>query len=173
GRDFFHEPRHLSQLLDGLVGSGIVKPLFLKVAPFARTAELEMFLETAAPYPLVSGFSVNLPSRKPAGLSVPDSALARMPGAVSGKPAATAADHTIAELFRRMPRGRYRLIGSGGMFSAQDAYRKIRLGASMVQLMTALVYEGPGVIGEIHRGLARLLEADGFRHVADAVGVDA
>ena len=173
GRDFFHEPRHLSQLLDGLVGSGIVKPLFLKVAPFARTAELEMFLETAAPYALVSGFSVNLPSRKPAGLSVPDSALARMPGAVSGKPAATAADHTIAELFRRMPRGRYRLIGSGGMFSAQDAYRKIRLGASMVQLMTALVYEGPGVIGEIHRGLARLLEADGFRHVADAVGVDA
>jgi dihydroorotate dehydrogenase (fumarate)/dihydroorotate dehydrogenase len=79
----------------------------------------------------------------------------------------------LRELYRRMDRSRYRLIGSGGVFTAEDAYRKIRLGASLVQLMTALVYEGPGIAAQIHRGLARLLERDGVQHVAQAVGVDA
>ncbi len=120
----------------------------------------------------VSGFSVNLPAGKPAGLTSPEAELARMPGAVSGRPAAAAADRTIAELYRRMDRARHVIIGSGGVFSAAHAYRKIRLGASLVQLMTALVYEGPGVVGAINRGLAGLLEADGFAKVADAVGAD-
>jgi dihydroorotate dehydrogenase (fumarate)/dihydroorotate dehydrogenase len=72
-----------------------------------------------------------------------------------------------------MDRSRYHLIGSGGVFTAADAYRKIRLGATLVQLMTALVYEGPGVVGSINRGLAQLLERDGVKHVPDIVGVDA
>lgn len=126
-----------------------------------------------APARFVSGFAVNLPAGKPEGLMAPAPVLAAMPGAVSGAPAAIAADRTIRELFVRMDRARYRLIGSGGVFSADDAYRKIRLGASLVQLLTALVYEGPGIAATIHRGLARLLERDGFAQVSDAVGVDA
>ena len=96
-----------------------------------------------------------------------------MPGAVAGRPAAAAADATIRGPYRRMDRKRYRIIGSGGVFSAADAYRKIRLGASLVQLLTALVYEGPGVVTAINRGLARMVEADGLRNVAEAVGADA
>jgi dihydroorotate dehydrogenase (fumarate)/dihydroorotate dehydrogenase len=121
----------------------------------------------------VTGFSVNLPPGKPAGLRTPASELGAMPGAVSGPIAAAAADRTLSELYRRMDRSRYHLIGSGGIFTGEDAYRKIRLGASLVQLMTALVYEGPGIAAAINRDLARLLEADGIVNVADAVGVDA
>ena len=103
-----------------------------------------MSLEARDGARFVSGFSVNLPPGKPAGLTTPATQLAQMPGAVSGRPCAVAADRTIAELYRRMDQRRYRIIGSGGVFDAADAYRKIRLGASLVQLMTALIYEGPG-----------------------------
>ena len=59
------------------------------------------------------------------------------------------------------------------MFTGDDAYRKIRLGASLVQLMTALIYEGPAVVASINERLAQLLEADGLAHVSQAVGADA
>jgi dihydroorotate dehydrogenase (fumarate)/dihydroorotate dehydrogenase len=172
GRGFFHDRARLRCLLEGLATIGITKPLFLKVAPFGGIAELESFLQAVEPFGFVSGFSVNLPSGKPGGLSVDAAELACMPGAVSGRPAAAAADRAIAELYRRMDRARYRIIGSGGVFSAADAYRKLRLGASMVQLLTALVYEGPGVVARLNRGLAALLRSDGVAHAADAVGVD-
>jgi dihydroorotate dehydrogenase len=68
---------------------------------------------------------------------------------------------------------RYALIGSGGVSSAADAYLMIRLGASLVQLYTALVYEGPGVVRRITEGLAELAARDGLARVADAVGADA
>ena len=61
------------------------------------------------------------------------------------------------------------VIGEG-VFTAEQAYEKIRLGASLVQILTALVYEGPGVVKRINRGLAHLLARDGFATVADAVG---
>ena len=89
------------------------------------------------------------------------------------RPAAALADFCIRETFRRMDRKRHVLIGAGGVCTAEDAYAKIRLGASLVQLLTALIYRGPGVVRTITRGLARLLERDGVRHVADAVGADA
>ncbi|HEY2929372.1 quinone-dependent dihydroorotate dehydrogenase [Piscinibacter sp.] len=173
GRNFFHEPRRLQALLESLDRLGLAKPLFLKVAPFAGAGDVEAFLACVEPARCVSGFSVNLPSGKPGGLVTPAARLERMPGAVSGRPAADRADRTLVELYRRMDRARYRLIGSGGVFSAEDAYRKIRLGASLVQLLTALVYEGPAVVSCINRRLAGLLEADGFGHVGEAVGVDA
>lgn len=173
GRGFFHAPARLERLLHELDALAITKPLFLKVAPFPSLAELETFLATVEPAHCVTGFSVNLPPGKPPGLITPAAELAAMPGAVSGPAAAAAADRTLRELYRRMDRSRYRLIGSGGIFTAEDAYRKIRLGASLVQLMTALIYEGPGIAACINRDLERLLEADGVKHVADVVGVDA
>jgi dihydroorotate dehydrogenase (fumarate)/dihydroorotate dehydrogenase len=173
GRGFFQEPARLTRLLQELDALAVGKPLFLKVAPFPSLADLETFLATVEPARCVTGFSVNLPPGKPAGLVTPAADLAAMPGAVSGPVAAAAADRTLRELYRRMDRSRYRLIGSGGVFTAQDAYRKIRLGASLVQLMTALIYEGPGVAHAINRGLARLLESDGVEHLEQVVGVDA
>ena len=64
------------------------------------------------------------------------------------------------------------LIGAGGVSSAEDAYAKIRSGASLVQLLTALIYQGPGVVRRITAGLAQLLARDGVKIVADVVGAD-
>jgi dihydroorotate dehydrogenase len=65
------------------------------------------------------------------------------------------------------------LIGAGGISGAEDAYAKIRLGASLVQLLTALIYEGPVVVRRVTKGLAELLARDGVTRVREAVGVDA
>jgi dihydroorotate dehydrogenase len=64
------------------------------------------------------------------------------------------------------------LIGVGGIASGNDAYVKIRAGASLVQLYSALVYEGPGLVQRIKRDLAGFLARDGFASIADAVGAD-
>jgi dihydroorotate dehydrogenase len=70
-------------------------------------------------------------------------------------------------------KNRFVLIGTGGVFSAADAYKKIRLGASLVQMITGMIFEGPQVVSEINRGLVELLERDGFKNISEAVGVDA
>ena len=72
----------------------------------------------------------------------------------------------------RLTEGRVPLIGVGGIASGADAYERIRAGASLVQLYTALVYEGPGLVTRIKRELAGLLRRDGFASVAAAVGAD-
>ena len=71
-----------------------------------------------------------------------------------------------------MTAGKLPLIGVGGISSVEDAYAKIRAGASLLQIYTALVYEGPGLIKRIKRGLAAKLRAEGFTSIAQAVGAD-
>jgi dihydroorotate dehydrogenase len=68
--------------------------------------------------------------------------------------------------------GRVPVVGAGGVMSAEDAYAKIRAGASLVQVYTGLVYGGPGFVKRINEGLSRLLARDGFSRVEEAVGVD-
>jgi dihydroorotate dehydrogenase (fumarate)/dihydroorotate dehydrogenase len=162
GRGFFADLDRLRRLLAELGDVGVERPLFIKVAPFADGPDA--FLEAVAGAPFVSGFSVNLPPGKPPGLEHVEA-----PGAVSGRPAAAAALRTVAELYGAMDRDRYAVIGSGGVFDAGDALRMIRHGASLVQLYTALVYEGPGVVRAITAGLADRLGPDG---VAGALGAD-
>jgi dihydroorotate dehydrogenase len=169
GVGFFADRRRLRALLERLGETGVRRPLFVKVAPFAGEADLDSFLEAVDAAPFVSGFSVNLPPGRPAGFN----GAAGLPGAVSGPPCAPAALRTVAALYRRMDRTRLAIIGSGGIASGADAYAMIRRGASLVQLYTALVYEGPGVVGRVTSELASLVVRDGLARVGDAVGVDA
>lgn len=173
GRDFFADPLHLADCLAALGETHGEVPVFLKASPVGGTASIERILAAADPHPWIAGFMFNLPPGKPDGLATPRSVWADWPGAVSGRPFAPLADRCIAEMYRRMDRSRYVIIGAGGVFTAEDAYRKLRLGASMVQMLTALVYEGPGLVPRIVAGLGRLLERDGFSNVAEAVGVEA
>jgi dihydroorotate dehydrogenase len=63
------------------------------------------------------------------------------------------------------------IIGVGGIFNAEDAYEKIKAGASAVQIYTGWIYEGPGAVRDINLGLRRLLKRDGFKRISDAVGI--
>jgi dihydroorotate dehydrogenase len=174
GKDFFAQPGNISRFLECLCSFGITCPVILKIAPRDEPAEHERVLLECEPFPFVRGFCFNLPQGKPESLEFisPRSAFAHQPGAVSGKPVASLINRCIAGLYAKMDRQRYILIGTGGVFSAEDAYTKIRLGASLVQIYTAMIYEGPGVVKRISSGLVDLLERDGFHHVAEAVGCD-
>ncbi|MCL4796786.1 MAG: quinone-dependent dihydroorotate dehydrogenase [Bryobacteraceae bacterium] len=149
-----------------------MRPVLLKVAPFPDLAAMDAFLDAVAQVRFVSGFAVNLPPGKPPGLTTPAGRLRSMPGAVSGKPAEAAINQTLRDLYTRMDRKRYKLVAAGGIFTAQDAYRKIRLGASLVQLLTAMVFRGPGVVRQICEDLCGMLARDGYRSAAEAVGAD-
>ena len=172
GREFFADKANLAALLQALSQVDIRCPLFLKISPLYGLAGIEMVLEAVDGYPFVSGFIFNLPSVKPDNLCTPRSVWQDWPGAVSGRPVEGVINDCIRQTYRRMDRGRYRLIGAGGVFDAAQAYRKILLGASLVQLLTGLVYQGPGLVKRINRGLIALLERDGLDNIADAVGAD-
>jgi dihydroorotate dehydrogenase len=173
GRDFFADQGHLDACLSALDAIKLKLPVFLKVSPLGGVEAIERVLAAADSRGFVSGFMFNLPPVKPEGMNTPEKIWRARPGAVSGPPAAALADFCIRETFRRMDRKRHVLIGAGGISSAEDAYAKIRLGASLVQLLTALIYEGPGVVRRVTKGLAELLARDGVTHVREAVGVDA
>ncbi len=173
GRDFFADRGHLDACLSALDEIKLTLPVFLKVSPLGGVEAIERVLAAADSRGFVSGFMFNLPPVKPEGMHTPEKIWRALPGAVSGPPASALANVCIRETFRRMDRKRHVLIGAGGVSSAEDAYAKIRLGASLVQLLTALIYEGPGVVRRITTGLAELLARDGVKHVTEAVGVDA
>ncbi len=97
--------------------------------------------------------------------------MTRRGGGLSGVPLKVLALDALRD-FRRLTEGQIPLIGVGGIASGEDAYRRIRAGACLIQLYTALVYEGPGLVARIKRDLAGLLRRDGFKSVAEAVGAD-
>jgi dihydroorotate dehydrogenase len=92
-------------------------------------------------------------------------------GGLSGAPLRETANDACKLLFKHL-RGRVPIVGVGGVFTADDAYERIRAGAALVQLYTAVIYEGPAVVPRILSGLAERLERDGFSNVREAIGID-
>lgn len=172
GRDFFADAAHTAELLKRLSDQPIEKPLFLKVSPMGDEAADEALLEAVDPYDFVSGFIYNLAPGVHAELRSGRDIWEDRPGALAGRPVAEQQNSKIASLYRRMDRDRYAIIGTGGVSSAEDAYRKMKLGAAAVQLLTALVYEGPWVVKRINEGLCGLMDRDGVGAVSEIVGVD-
>lgn len=148
--------------------SGARPPLLVKIAPDLG-AEERADIAAAALAAGIDGIVVsNTTIARPPGLQ---SRSASEAGGLSGKPLLAPSTALLADIYR-LTDGRLPLIGVGGVASAADAYAKIRAGASLVQLYTALVYEGPALLGQIKRGLAELVRRDGFAAVGEAVGAD-
>jgi dihydroorotate dehydrogenase len=141
-------------------------PLLVKIAPDLAPEERADIAEVALATGLDGLIISNTTTARPPELR---SRQAPEPGGLSGRPLFRASTELLAEM-RRLTRGRVTLVGVGGVASGADAYAKIRAGASLVELYTALIYEGPGLVRRIKRELAALLRRDGFRSVAEAVG---
>jgi dihydroorotate dehydrogenase len=152
----------------GLTAEGPNHPIFLKVAPDLAPDDIPDIVETAVAHAIDGIIVGNTTLARPPTLRSPARAEA---GGLSGAPLMAPSTEQLAR-FHRAARGRLRLIGVGGVASGRDAYLKIRAGANAVQLYSALVFEGPGLIGRIRADLSALLAADGFANVAEAVGVD-
>lgn len=144
-------------------------PLLAKVGPDLTEAELQDIADVALATRLDGLIVGNTTVTRPAGLK---SGHASEAGGLSGRPLFELATSCLARMYAST-HGRIPIIGCGGVASGRDAYAKIRAGASLVQLYSALVYGGPGLVAEIKRELAACLRADGFESVAAAVGADA
>lgn len=171
GGEPFADPERLEALLTELDRIETSKPVFLKLSVDLEEAELRELLAVTDQH-RVHGFVLsNLSKRRDRPGFVPEE-LAKVPtGGLSGRPVFEPSNRQLATMYR-LAGERYRLIGVGGVFTAEHAYAKIRQGASLVQLITGMIYGGPQTIGEINRGLVRLLRRDGFGSVAEAVGAD-
>lgn len=143
------------------------KPLFVKVAPDLDDADLESLAE--AVLGRASGIVATNTTVSREGLRSP---ARREEGGVSGRPLREQATRVLRTLYR-LTRGALPLVGVGGIFTARDAYERIKAGASLVEVYTGFVYEGPGLPRRIVAGLRELLDRDGLRTLADAVGLEA
>ena len=148
------------------IASGADYPVFLKVAPDLEEGEVEAIVETVVGAGLDAIIVSNTTIARPETLR---SAQAGEGGGLSGAPL-LAPSTAVLKRFHAAAAGRVALIGAGGIADGAGAYAKIRAGARAVQLYSALVYGGPGLVTRIKRDLAARLRADGFAAVEDAVG---
>jgi dihydroorotate dehydrogenase len=152
----------LAEVRDALPPAGRA-PIFLKVAPDLADGEVEAITEAAVTHGL-SGLVVSNTTTSRPPLRSPHG---QESGGLSGAPLTALSTRVLAE-FAAAASGRLCLIGAGGVASGDDAYAKVRAGASAEQLYSALVFEGPGLVRRIKRELAARLRADGFSSVAEA-----
>ncbi len=143
-------------------------PLLFKLAPDLDEAGLADAAEVALATGLDGLIMGNTTVSRPPDLASSDRAEA---GGLSGRPLRVLATRKLADL-HRLTGGRIPIVAAGGIASGQEAYARIRAGASLVQLYSALVYEGPGLVRRMTRDLAACLRRDGFASVGEAVGAD-
>ena len=141
-------------------------PLLVKLSPDLPDPAVEDALDLVDELDLDGVVATNTTTDRPASLRSHNRAET---GGLSGKPIERRATEMVRFVAERTD---VPVVGVGGVATAEDAYRKIRAGASVVQLYTGLIYRGPGIARDINRGLLDLLERDGFDSVEDAVGVD-
>jgi len=142
-------------------------PLLLKIAPDLDDRALDDIADAA----FSGGLDGLIVSNTTIARPVLKSARAKETGGLSGAPLFVPSTRVLKEMRKRLG-SKLALVGVGGVASGADAYAKIRAGATLVQLYTALAYEGPGLIGRIKRDLLLCLDRDGFARVSDAIGAD-
>ncbi len=140
------------------------KPLLVKIAPDLDTTVIEEIAQMALSVG-VSGLIATNTTVERSGLRTGSHEV----GGLSGRPLAERA-HAVLRTAYRAVEGRLPIIGVGGIFSAGEAYERIRAGASLVQIYTGMIYEGPFLARHIVRGLIRMMEREGLPHLRDAVG---
>jgi dihydroorotate dehydrogenase len=143
-------------------------PVFVKIAPDQTEAQMQdiadVTLASGIDGIIISNTTMSRPLKIPADM-------AGQAGGLSGKPLLAMSTKILGDMYK-LTQGKIPLIGVGGVSSGADAYSKIRAGASLVQIYTSLIYEGPFVISRIANELSALLKRDGFSSLEDAVGID-
>jgi dihydroorotate dehydrogenase len=143
-------------------------PLLLKIAPDLADAAIADVAEAALAFGLDGIIATNTTIERPAFLRARD---ATEQGGLSGRPLFERSTAVLRALRVRVGNGLV-LVGVGGVGSGADAYAKIRAGATLVQLYTALSFEGPRLVGRIKRDLLKFMERDGFANISQAIGAD-
>ncbi|XP_025115969.1 dihydroorotate dehydrogenase (quinone), mitochondrial-like isoform X2 [Pomacea canaliculata] len=168
--------KELEELLDQVVAErdrlrvSPKPPLLLKIAPDLSDKDKEDIAAVVTrPQGGVDGLIVtNTTVQRPSTLKSKHKGEA---GGLSGEPLKDMSTSVVRDMYR-LTKGKVPIIGTGGISSGKDAYEKIKAGASLIQVYTALVYHGPPVVAKIKRELDQLLREDGYNSVTEAVGAD-
>jgi len=161
---------NLEKLLERISIERNKKPIFLKISPDLEKNKLDEIIYLSEKYK-VDGFICSNLTKKRDLKEITDENVPKT-GGLSGKVVEKLANELIEYIFLKT-KGRFVIIGCGGVFSAEDAYRKIKLGASLIQLITGMIFEGPQIISDINFNLVNLLKKEGYMSISEAVGVEA
>jgi dihydroorotate dehydrogenase len=153
-----------------LAGVSATKPILVKIAPDLSFEAMDEILDLAGPRHIAGIVATNTTIARPETNDARTQKIYSETGGLSGQPLAARSTEVIRYIFRQT-NGKLPIIGVGGIFDSNDAWDKITAGASLLQVYTGLVYEGPGITGEITGGLRVRLKSGGFSTVSAAVGI--
>ena len=169
----FYDPIHLKELLSAIGGIGISRPVWIKI-PISKTdSEIMAMMDIIVAFPFIEAVIFGNLQQDRNHPALNQDEVKKFPhGNFSGLPCRDKSDELICLAFKNYG-SRIKIVGCGGVFSATDAYRKIKLGASLVELITGLIFEGPQLVSQINYELAYFLRRDGYRSITEAIGRDA
>ncbi len=165
----FTDKKSLGELLQAITLHKKEKPIFIKLSPDLSKNELLEIISLSEKFN-ISGFICSNLTKKRNLPNIYDSEIPEK-GGLSGKIIENISNEMIKFIYKETD-SKFVIIGCGGIFTAQDAYKKIKLGASLLQMITGLIFKGPHVVSEINRGLVKLLRRDGFNNISQAIGID-
>jgi dihydroorotate dehydrogenase len=146
-----------------------VLPILVKLSPDLNRKELEEIVEVAQQNEIAGLIATNTTTERSALQTRADKVAAYGEGGLSGAPLKSRATHAIATLYN-LTGGSLPLVGVGGIFSAEDAWDMVSAGASLVQIYTGFIYQGPAIVKDINEGLRRIISREGFVSLDEAVG---
>lgn len=168
GGEPFTTPERLTALLESIETLKLKKPVFVKMPINLRWKEFRALLDVIEGFS-VTGLVIGNLNKNHQDPHIKDKIPGYVKGGISGLPCQKLSNELISKTYK-YTEGRLVIIGVGGIFSADDAYEKICRGASLVQVITGMIYEGPQLIGSINRGIVKRLKKDGFAQISEAVG---
>ena len=167
----FYKPANLEKLLEKLKNLKLKKPVFVKMPIDKNDREFLAILKTVSQFTFIKGVIIgNLFKDRKSPLLNKQEVNKFKVGYFSGKPCQPRSNELIKLTYKKY-KNKLIIVGCGGVFSGQDAYVKIKLGASLVQLITGMIYQGPQLVSQINLELEELLEKDGFSNIKQAVGI--
>lgn len=169
-KEKFDTPIGLALLLSKLSILNINRPVFIKMYLEKSVEETISLVEVASSYVFIKGFIFSNLVKDRNNEAFDQEEITRSgKGNFSGKPTEKITNTLISAIYKKY-KDRFIIIGCGGIFNGKDAYEKIKRGATLVQMITGMIYEGPSVIGGINKEVAYLLKRDGYKSIKEAVG---
>ncbi|HLB51878.1 MAG TPA: quinone-dependent dihydroorotate dehydrogenase [Patescibacteria group bacterium] len=168
GGEPFTTPDKLELLLSRLTTLNISKPIFLKMPINLAWEEFKNLLDVTITY-RINGVTIGNLNKNRKDPNIKDEIPEYIKGNISGKPTYKLSNDLIRETYKYSG-DKLKIIGVGGVFSPEDAYEKIKLGASLVGLITGMIYQGPQLIGQINDGLEKELNKNNLANLAQAIG---
>ncbi len=169
GGEPFTTPARLEKLLKAVDKIGVKQPIAVKMPVDLPWSAFSQILDVIIKHSAVQAVTIANLFKDRSNVDLKDKFPDSVKGNLSGKPTWDASNELIRQTYKKYG-DKLKIIGVGGIFSAEDAYKKIKLGASLVELVTGMIFLGPQIAAEINYDLSRLLKRDGYENISQAIG---